>query len=769
MNPKQKRLFSRPVSVLLGCATLLSVTVQAGHFDGDAGAGDPSWNNALNWSDNLVPTASTLVQAIDVSGAKGYGVEVRNAGAVAASVDVGIWGHPGLMTVVSGGTLAISGNMRVALDAGADSSLTHDGEMTIGGNLQLGEGNSFFNMNGGTVDVAGSFFMTEGGIGRLNLHGGTIMAAGLGLSTNGDYTIDITKGVLIAGGNHAADLRGMVEAGFIAAYGGAGDVVVEYNAGLDQTTLRVPSAPYGPVAVQNGGFTVKKTGAQFFPVGFNYVDLRTNGVGSVFHDTFNPNHYVAATVSSNLTEIAAAGFNTVRVFIDASVDTNGVVAAWSDTELSSAYMLCVADFLEQAYSHEIYVLITLNMLPGSAAYNPYFDTVANIEYPNVVFMNPGWIKAERLFVRDFIQALVQLASERLVDTVFAFDLSNEVAHHLGWKPFSLSSGTVTPVNGKTYDLATDKALLSDEMAVYWVDQMAEEVWLRAPGVLVDVNTFTYHAVHRSIGDFSLRGAVGADDWRDRYPFRPEVLADSGADFYDMHAYTADAAGLQAEIDSIDFPATSNAWSTAGKPMIVGEFGSYKSVLSFSQAVDWKRDEVDVFASLGFQGWLYWTYNTDIQTRLWNAKSGTGEIFDVLAQGAKENYFGYPPAADDIDGDGMPDSWEILYFGSTSALKGGAEEDYEGDGMANRSEYQAGTHPNNPASKFMLVRGQADGTEVQVGWSTVSGKTYQLIRSESLINPHWNVAGLPGSGTGSDVFTTVPDDANQAFYKVRVNR
>ena len=290
-----------------------------------------------------------------------------------------------------------------------------------------------------------------------------------------------------------------------------------------------------------------------------------------------------------------------------------------------------------------------------------------------------------------------------------------MAFHLGWKPFSLSSGTVTPANGKTYDIATDKALLSDEMGVYWVDQMVEEIRLQIPGMLVDVNTFTYEAVHRSIGDFSLRGAVGADDWRDRYPFRPEALAASGADFYDMHAYTADAAGLQAEIDSIDFAATSNAWSTAGKPMIVGEFGSFRSVLNLSQAVVWKRDEVDVLADLGFQGWLYWTYQNDLQDRLWHATDGDGEIFDVLAQGAQANYF------------------------------------------------------DSPGARPEILGGTADGAEVQVEWSTVSGKTYQVLRSDSLMNPLWSSVGLPVSGTGAATSITAPDTADQGFYKVRLNR
>ncbi len=766
VKPKKKRLFSLPVAVF-GYAGMLAMAVQAGYFDGGAGAGDPSWNNALNWSDDAVPTSATGVQAIDAFGGLGYGVEVKNAGATAITVDVGTWTHPGLLTVTYAGTLTTVGDLRVAMDSGVNSTLSNGGEITIGANLELNVGNSLFNMNGGTVNVAGALKMIEGGTGHINLHSGTITTGGLELNGNGGYTIDVRgDGKLIAAGDQTGGLDWMVNAGLITAYGGASDVVVEYNMGLNQTSLFAFSAPYGPVAVENGGFTVKQTGDQFFPVGFNYIDLRMDDVSVFSHDTFNPNHYDAATVSANLADISAAGFNTVRVFIDIAVDTDGVVEAFTDTELSSAYMQCVADFLEQAHSHDVYVLISFSMLPGSASYSPLLDTVANVDYPNSLFLNPGWITAKRLFMADFIQALDQIAPERLADTVFAFDPQNEVAFHLDHPPFSLSAGTVTPANGKTYNLATDKLRLIDEMGVYWVNQMAEEIRRQAPGVLVDINTFTYYAVQRSMGDFSLFGAPGSNDWRDRYPFRPEALAASGADFYDLHAYTANSADLQAELDSIDFPAVSSVWSAAGKPMIIGEFGAFKDSLTLSQSVTWKRAEVDLFAAHGFQGWLYWTYNSDLQVRLWNAKSGGGEIFDALAKGARGNYFGYPPVADDPDGDGMPDSWEFISFWTTSY---GADDDPDGDGIANRDEYLAGTHPNDSGSKFKIVDVQADGIEMQIGWSTVSGKTYQVLRSGSLVEPSWSTVGIPVHGTGSPASIIVPDAAEQGFYKVRLDR
>ena len=44
---------------------------------------------------------------------------------------------------------------------------------------------------------------------------------------------------------------------------------------------------------------------------------------------------------------------------------------------------------------------------------------------------------------------------------------------------------------------------------------------------------------------------------------------------------------------------------------------------------------------------------------------------------------------DGDGDGLPDWWEMIYFGSLSQTAAG---DYDGDGTSNLSEYLQGRDP-----------------------------------------------------------------------------
>ncbi len=54
------------------------------------------------------------------------------------------------------------------------------------------------------------------------------------------------------------------------------------------------------------------------------------------------------------------------------------------------------------------------------------------------------------------------------------------------------------------------------------------------------------------------------------------------------------------------------------------------------------------------------------------------------------------AADDSDGDGLPDDWEVTYFGDTTSQSGGGDPDV--DTFTNVQEYLGGTNPTNGTSK-----------------------------------------------------------------------
>jgi len=64
--------------------------------------------------------------------------------------------------------------------------------------------------------------------------------------------------------------------------------------------------------------------------------------------------------------------------------------------------------------------------------------------------------------------------------------------------------------------------------------------------------------------------------------------------------------------------------------------------------------------------------------------------------------------EDTDNDGLPDAWELRYFGT---LAYGAADDPDGDGFSNLTEWQAGSDPANRAS----LPGDIDGDGLPDAW------------------------------------------------------
>ncbi len=111
---------------------------------------------------------------------------------------------------------------------------------------------------------------------------------------------------------------------------------------------------------------------------------------------------------------------------------------------------------------------------------------------------------------------------------------------------------------------------------------------------------------------------------------------------------------------------------------------------------------------------------------------------------------------DSDGDGLPDSWELTYFGNLSQTATG---DFDGDGVSNLDEFLQGTAPNNNASfRVRLSVTVIGGGTVEVSpfrENYAVGETVRLTAVPSLPNSfdRWS-GGLTGSvNPGTLVLTT----------------
>ncbi|MEO5712742.1 MAG: polysaccharide lyase family protein [Luteolibacter sp.] len=119
--------------------------------------------------------------------------------------------------------------------------------------------------------------------------------------------------------------------------------------------------------------------------------------------------------------------------------------------------------------------------------------------------------------------------------------------------------------------------------------------------------------------------------------------------------------------------------------------------------------------------------------------------------------------DDSDEDGLPDSWEMQYFGD---LASGPAVDPDGDGQNNSVELLTGTNPASGASLFAATIGAPDSTHSILTWPSVPGKSYQ-IQTSATLSGAWGLlvtvpaAASPATNTGY----TVTRAAQSMFYRI----
>ena len=125
---------------------------------------------------------------------------------------------------------------------------------------------------------------------------------------------------------------------------------------------------------------------------------------------------------------------------------------------------------------------------------------------------------------------------------------------------------------------------------------------------------------------------------------------------------------------------------------------------------------------------------------------------------------------DTDLNGLPDWWELQYFGHLTGTDPNADPDH--DGLSNLGEWLAGTNPTNAASGLPLTAVSVTNLNtVLLSWPSVTGKAYRLERATNLLTGFnsivaTNIAATAPTNTATD---TVVPSGNAYFYRVGVEQ
>lgn len=126
---------------------------------------------------------------------------------------------------------------------------------------------------------------------------------------------------------------------------------------------------------------------------------------------------------------------------------------------------------------------------------------------------------------------------------------------------------------------------------------------------------------------------------------------------------------------------------------------------------------------------------------------------------------------DGNGDGIPDAWELLNFGTTNI---NVTADPDGDGASNKQEYQAGTNPNDLTSvlRITAITAPSPGFSVNLIWTSVSNRCYYVLEALNLNGvPLWYDSGLGAIAPDGLSTTRLVTNTNAAirFYRVQAFR
>ena len=116
---------------------------------------------------------------------------------------------------------------------------------------------------------------------------------------------------------------------------------------------------------------------------------------------------------------------------------------------------------------------------------------------------------------------------------------------------------------------------------------------------------------------------------------------------------------------------------------------------------------------------------------------------------------------DSDQDGLPDSWELGYFGGLTQDGAG---DADGDGAINLDERLAATSPTDPTDVLSIGVKQSTTGGIELSWISKTGRTYTVFSSEDA-GRLWTNDFRFWEGTGGLISVTNSTPRETRFFRI----
>jgi len=421
-----------------------------------------------------------------------------------------------------------------------------------------------------------------------------------------------------------------------------------------------------------------KTGARFCPYGFNYIVLGNkypsakapSGYHNLF-DTEGDNGWEAnrEKVRADLSDIAAKGYNTVRVFFNTYVTGKGGPDAPVNADapaIDDAYFDNFIEFLKIAKENGLYVTFVLGHFP-----NPYLpldpgnpitsaksapEALGKDANKMLPYIRPELIRAQQAYLRDALQYILKSG---LRDVIFSIEPVQELGFRCRYPdgnklsfvyPWNKKSFGPWPENpGETdirpsvYDLtegSDDQFRFYTDLSYYYPEQMVRAIRsVKGAEDLLMTISCAGGLLNEKFKTVGFNGRA----WS--FPIYSPSLGHLGEKdrhvYVDMHIYPADLAAPASErpglvdaqidrrlfsfglLDSHDGPETKTKYWREEKmraPLVLGETGARTpdhpktpaggdpGLATPEAGVAALKETVKHSAGLGFSGCLFWLHN-----------------------------------------------------------------------------------------------------------------------------------------------------------------